>query len=170
MLAGGAVGYRTKYQQFIAHSTTDAEWVSACDIGKMCLYFRSILDDLGIPQHDVTVIYEDNRGALFMANAQQTSSRSRHIDFHEFALVQWVEQDLLLLKAIHLGDNCADALTKALAKQLFYWHNDTIMGKRILDHLVEYIAQESKYRAEADSRGMPVAGDLSFSEPKIKGG
>jgi hypothetical protein len=41
-------------------STTDAEWVSACDLGKMSLYFRSILHDLGLPQHDATIIYEDN--------------------------------------------------------------------------------------------------------------
>jgi hypothetical protein len=80
ILAGGAVGYKTRYQHQIAHSTTDAEWVSACDLGKMSLYFCSILHDLGLPQHDATIIYEDNRGALFMVNAQQTSSRTRHID------------------------------------------------------------------------------------------
>jgi hypothetical protein len=76
------------------------------DIGKMSLYFRSLLDDLGIPQFNATVIFEDNRGALFMANAQQTSPRTRHIDIREFALVDWVQQDLLIL------ENCRQLLRR----------------------------------------------------------
>ena len=125
------------------------------------------MDDLGIPQYDATIIYEDNRGALFMANAQQASSRTRHIDIREFALVQWVEQDLLLLAAIQTNDNCSDALTKALAKQLFYRHNDTIMGRRVPEHLIEYITNEPEYRGEAIFQGIPVVCDLSSSKPKI---
>jgi hypothetical protein len=108
----------------------------------MSLYFRSLLDDLGIPQFNATVIFEDNRGALFMANAQQTSPRTRHIDIREFALVDWVEQDLLILEAIKTADNCSDAMTKALAKVLFYCHNDTIMGRRTPDNLKPYLAAE----------------------------
>jgi len=70
MYAGGAVGYKCKYQDVIAHSSTEAEFTAACDAGKMILFFRSILDDLGYEQADATVLYEDN-GALMMANAQQ---------------------------------------------------------------------------------------------------
>ncbi len=104
MLAGGTVGYKSRYQHAIAHSTTETEWVSVVDMGKTSLYFRSILEDVGIPQHDATIIYEENRGALFMANAEQPTSRTRHIDIQEFALIDWVEQDLLILEAIATAD------------------------------------------------------------------
>lgn len=80
MLAGAAVGYKTKFQKAVALSSTEAEWVAACEVGKMILYFCSLLEDLGHPQQDATVMFEDNRGALFMANAQQASTRTRHID------------------------------------------------------------------------------------------
>jgi hypothetical protein len=73
MLAGGAVGYKTKFQHAIALSSTEGEFVSTCEVGKMILYFRSILNDLHIPQHEAITIFEDNRGALFMANTQQPS-------------------------------------------------------------------------------------------------
>ena len=109
----------------------------------MSLYFRSCLDDLNIPQYDATVIYEDNRGALFMANAQQTSPRTRHIDIREFALVDWVLQDLLILEGIKTADNCADTFTKALTRILFYRHNDTVMGRRIPAHLLPYLVQDT---------------------------
>lgn len=91
MLAGAAIGYKTRFQKAVALSSTEAEWVAACEVGKMILYFRSLLYDLGQPQHQATVMYEDNRGALYMANAQQTSTRTRHIDIKHFALVDWVE-------------------------------------------------------------------------------
>ncbi len=69
--AGGTVGYRAKYQDTIAHSSTKAELTAACDAGKLILYFRSFLQDLGIEHHQATILYEDYNGALMMANAQQ---------------------------------------------------------------------------------------------------
>ena len=131
MYAGGAVGYRCKYQDVIAHSSTEAEFTAACDAGKLILFFRSILEDLGFEQQDATVLYEDNHGALLMANAQQPTRRTRHMDIKKFALLDWVERDLMILKAIKTAENAADGMTKALAKQLFSRHADTIMGRRV---------------------------------------
>lgn len=64
MYAGGTVGYKTKYQDTIALSSTEAEFTAACDAAKMILFFRSLLDDLGIPQNQATILYEDNNGPL----------------------------------------------------------------------------------------------------------
>jgi hypothetical protein len=66
-----------------------------------------------------------------MANAQQPTRRTRHLDIKHFALLDWVERDLILLKTISTSDNAADAFTKPLSKQLFYRHYDTFMGRRI---------------------------------------
>jgi len=131
MYAGGVIGYKTKYQDTIALSSTEAEFTAACDAAKMILFFRSLLDDLGIEQRHSTVLYEDNNGALMMANAQQPTRRTRHMDIKKFALLSWVEQDLITLHRVNTSDNTADGMTKALAKQLFYRHSDTMMGRRI---------------------------------------
>lgn len=128
MVAGGVVGYKTKFQHAIALSSTEAKWVAACDTGRMILYYQALLDDLSIPQHQATIMFEDNWGALFMANAQQPSNRTRRIDIKTFALTDWVEQDLMLLMDVLTSENCADHLTKALPKTLFYRHTDTLMG------------------------------------------
>lgn len=64
-------------------------------------------------------MYEDNRGALHMANAQQPSARTRHTDIKSFALADWVERDLITLIDILSSDNCANHLTKALPKIYF---------------------------------------------------
>ncbi len=137
MLAGGAIAYKSKYQEVIALSTTEAEFIAACDAGKMILFFRSILEDLGVPQQTATVLYEDNNGALMMANAQQPTRRTRHMDIKYFSLLDWVERDMTILQGISTHDNAADAMTKFLPQQLFYRHMDTYMGKRIPKHITD---------------------------------
>ena len=130
MYAGGAIGYKTKYQDTIALSSTEAEFIAACDAAKLVLYFRSLLQELNIPQEDATVIYEDNRGALMMVAAGQPTKNSRHIDIKHYAILDWTERDLVALHSISTHDNASDGMTKPLAKQLFHRHSDTYMGRR----------------------------------------
>jgi hypothetical protein len=105
MLSGGAIGYKSKFQSIIAHSSTEAEFVAACDAAKIMLFFRSLLQDIGLEQLDATILFEDSNGALMMANAQQPTTQARHIDIKHFALLDWVEQDMLLLQPISTHDN-----------------------------------------------------------------
>jgi hypothetical protein len=119
MLSGGAIGYKSKFQTVIAHSSTEAEFVAPCDTAKMILFFCSLLQDIGLEQEEATVLFEDNNGALLMANAQQPTKRTRHINIKHFAILDWVEMDMLLLHDISMHDNTADAMTKPLMKQLF---------------------------------------------------
>ena len=132
MLAGGAIPYKSKFQDVIAPSSTEAEFVAACDAAKIILFFRSILDDLGIFQDDATVLFEDNNGALMMANTQQPTKGTRQIDIKHFSLLDWlldwVQRDLIILERITTHDNAADAMTNPLSKNLFYRHFDTYMG------------------------------------------
>jgi hypothetical protein len=97
----------------------------------MILFFRSLMAEIGVEQEHATVLFEDNNGVLLMANAQQPTKRTRHIDIKHFAVLDWVEQDLLILHSISTHDNAADAMTKPLTKTLFYHHYDTYMGLRI---------------------------------------
>ena len=133
-LAGGTISYKTKFQDTIALSSTEAEFIAACDAGKNCLYIRSILDDLDIPQEHATLVYEDNKAAIGMANAGRPTKRTKHVDTRYFALQSWVEQDLILLKSIPTKDNSSDALTKNTPRILFNRHMDYILGRRIPEY------------------------------------
>ena len=133
-MAGGTIMYKTKYQDIIATSTSEAEFIAACEAGKQILYIRSILDEIGLPQESATVLYEDNHGALLMANAQQPTKRTKHMDTRHFALQDWVERDLILLRRINTTDNHSDAMTKPLPRTLFYRHFDYILGKFVPEY------------------------------------
>ncbi len=130
-LAGGTILFKSKFQDIHALSSTEAEFTAAVEAGKYILYVRSILDEIGLPQDEATVLFEDNQGALLLANAQQPTRRTRHMDIKNFALQDWVKQDLLRLIRIATNDNYADVMTKATARTLFYRHMNYIMGKII---------------------------------------
>ena len=132
-LAGGTILYKTKFQDTIALSTTEAEFTAACDAGKSILYVRSILDEINIPQDYATTSYIDNNGALMMGNVQQPTRRTRHMDLKKFALLDWIKRDLILMKRVHTSLNGADTMTKQTGKQLFYRHYDYILGRVIPD-------------------------------------
>jgi len=62
------------------------------------------------------------RQQWFTAHGKCTTThykRTRHIDIKHFALLDWVEQDMLILQEISTHDNSADARTKPLTKNLF---------------------------------------------------
>jgi hypothetical protein len=57
------------------------------------------------------------------------------MDIKKFALLDWVEQDLLILRSIKTSENAADGLSKPLVKQLFHQHADTIMGRSVPNYV-----------------------------------
>ncbi len=127
-LAGGTIAYKTKFQPTVVLSTTEAEFMAACDVGGIFLFVRSILWDLDVPQEAATVAYEDNNGCTAMGNAQKLTTRTRHIDIKYFALCEWIKRDLIHLERIDTSINIADHLTKPLSKILFHRHADYLLG------------------------------------------
>ena len=134
-LAGGTIFYKTAFQVTVALTSTEAEFIAACEAAKIILYIRSILDDINVKQDTATTLYEDNQGALLMANSGQPTKRTRHMDTKHFALQQWVDLDLLTLKRIATADNESDGMTKNLGRTLFYRHMEYLMGKIIPEYV-----------------------------------
>ena len=128
-LAGAAIAWKCRVQPTVSLSSTEAEFLAASDAGKMALYLRSILDELDIPQRFATVRYEDTRGALLMASAAQPTIQSRHIEIRTYALLDWVERDLVSLEDVASGLNSSDILTKQTGPLLFARHVDNLSGR-----------------------------------------
>ena len=91
-LAGAPVAYCARYQPTIVMSTTESKFVAASNAGKLTLYLRSVLDQLGLDTSGAMPLYEDNTAAIAMANDQQPTRRTRHLDIRYFALLEWVKQ------------------------------------------------------------------------------
>ena len=53
-------------------------------------------------------MFADNSGAVLMADAAQPTKRTRHIDIRHFALLDWVENDLIALEKVATTENISD--------------------------------------------------------------
>ena len=142
-LAGGTILYKTRFQDTIALSFTEAEFNATVEVGKYILYVRTILKEIELEQIQATTLYKDNQGALLMANAQQPTKCTRHMAVKNFALQEWYEQDLIILERIHTKHNWADSLTKAHAKTLFYCHMNHIMGNIVPQYTCHTLGTDS---------------------------
>ena len=105
------------------------------------------MEDIGLEQTEATIIFEDNQGAIAMANAGKPTKRTRQIDTRHFAILSWVEQDLITLQRIPTGDNSSDAMTKNTPKILFNRHKDHIMGNNKPEYVRSYIVQHIHTRS-----------------------
>ena len=138
-LAGGVVLYKSLFQKSISLSSTEAEFYAAVAAGKYILYIRSIMSEIGMEQYEATTLFEDNQGALLMAQAGKPTKRTKHVDLKIFVLQDWVEHDLLAVKRINTADNPSDAFTKPLARTLFYRHTEFLMGKIIPQYAIPQV-------------------------------
>ena len=63
-----------------------------------------------------------------MANQQQPTKGTRHMQLKYFAIQEWVEKDLIYMRRITTEHNYADAMTKNLGRTKHHYHFDYIMG------------------------------------------
>ncbi len=79
MLNGAAVSWQSTRQQVTALSTAEAEYYAASIAGTDVTYMHRIMDDLGFPQQDPTVLWEDNMACIYMS---QTSVMYHKAEAH----------------------------------------------------------------------------------------
>jgi hypothetical protein len=67
MLNGGAVSWKSRRQDCVSLSTSEAEYVAAGQCGQEVYYMREILRDFGYAQTAPTHIYQDNLACVAMS-------------------------------------------------------------------------------------------------------
>ena len=144
MLNGAAVSWKSKRQSVVALSSAEAEFVAASSMVQEVIYARRLLEKLGFPQPEPTVIYKDNRtrlhrlvgpglGGLWQwVAATVPNTHKKHIDLREHFVYDAGKatslSKVLNLEAVASEDNVADLLTKPLAKALFQLLRKLLMG------------------------------------------
>jgi hypothetical protein len=120
--------YKTQLLPTVALLSTEAEYMGACNSGKMILFVWSVLWDLGVPQSAALILYAENDACIAMANAQNPTSCTRHMDIKYHVLCEWVECNLLVLSRVDTSVNMSDHFTKQLGPTLFRHHIENVMG------------------------------------------
>eukprot|EP00873_Tetraselmis_striata_P018760 jgi/Tetstr1/439024/TSEL_027516.t1 len=114
MLNGGAIGWNSKQQETTALSTTEAEYVALSRAAQNTVHFRQLLQDIHQQQQGPTIVYEDNQGAVKLANNPMASHRTKHIDIKHHYTRDLVDAGTISVTPIATTKMLADGLTKAL--------------------------------------------------------
>ena len=131
MCGGASVCWFSRTQKCVTFSTSEAEYVSLGDAVKELLFLRQgwrfMLHGKAMPCFPV---FEDNQGAVQLAQNPITNSNSKHIDVRRHFLRELVHQRDTKVVQVPSKFQHSDILTKALAFDLFAFHRKFLMNLR----------------------------------------
>jgi hypothetical protein len=125
----------SKLQTEVTLSTCESEYVALSQSLRDVIVLINIMTDLThhltftFPIPDVScTVFEDNAGALELANAPKIRPRTRHIalKYHHFR--EHVKQGTIIIKPVDTASQIADMFTKGLPHELFTKHRLRLMG------------------------------------------
>lgn len=122
---GNTVLWVTRKQNCVSLSSTEAELVALCSAVQDCLYFKRLLQDLGI-HFDRFKVYEDNQGCIAIINNPENNRRIKHIDLKYNFISENVKSGLILVEYINTRLQIADILTKGLPRIQFLEKCETL--------------------------------------------
>ena len=119
-LAGiGLVLAICKGQSTIARSTAEAEYRASGLAAVVVLDINEFLEEIGFPQSEPTIIYQDNQACIKMTKSLVCGSKSRHIKIEHHYIRELVSNKRVALVYCPTSEMVADLFTKNLPKQPF---------------------------------------------------
>ncbi|KAK4705093.1 hypothetical protein P7C70_g1119, partial [Phenoliferia sp. Uapishka_3] len=100
----------------VATSTCHAEYHALSKTGGSTFHTRQLMNELGFPQIDPTILYGDNQGSLAVANSTGSHKRSKPIDIKYHYIRELIERGEIKVAYISTKDNIADIMTKGLRR------------------------------------------------------
>ncbi|KAK9870289.1 hypothetical protein WA026_006376 [Henosepilachna vigintioctopunctata] len=126
LMNGGPVTWASRKQNTIALSTTESEYMAACDAAKEILWIKQFLLDIGESQNCFT-LNVDNQSAIKLINNPVFHRRSKHIDVRYNFIREKVEQKIIQINYVESSFQLADFLTKALSHNKFNFIRDSVL-------------------------------------------
>jgi Reverse transcriptase (RNA-dependent DNA polymerase) len=125
--AGCPLLWNSKLQTEVATSTTEAEYIALSQALREVIPIMSLLNEIRIrltksPSSKPMIrckAFEDNAGALELANAPKMRPRTKHINIKYHHFREHVAQKLISIHKIGTQDQIADVFTKPLKRKLF---------------------------------------------------
>jgi hypothetical protein len=128
-LGGAVIAWKTRVQSTVSLSTAESEFLAASDSGRLAIFIRDVMTELGQSKIQATTIYEDNDACIKLEDSSAPTRQTRHITIHDFALQDWTERDLVTLVSCPSNANASNMFTQQVGKILFTRHTDHISGR-----------------------------------------
>lgn len=118
LMAGAAISWVSRRQPTVAHSSTEAEYMSASDACRQIAWLRNFGIELGDDMEAPTLLCVDNHGAIFLSVNPAHDRRTKHVDIRYHYIREFIEQGRAEVYYVESAENVADILTKNVPLQL----------------------------------------------------
>lgn len=132
---GGPISWKCQRQAIVTLSTTEAEYVSGCELVKELLPTRETLIELGMINESPTKILIENQSTVKIAN-NECGQRTKHIDIRQKWLNEQTETKRIEVKHVRAERQAVDIFTKPLHKTKFINNRDMLMTMTALCTLI----------------------------------
>ncbi|CAM9650190.1 unnamed protein product, partial [Heterosigma akashiwo] len=125
-LGDAPIVWSSKLQGAVTTSTVEAEYLALRSAVKDIMWLRSLLAEMGCPQHEPTPVVEDNSACVEWANDMLVNKRNRHFHVSYHLAKEQVSLGTIRMFYIKTHDQVADILTKALNAANFERHQKVL--------------------------------------------
>ena len=117
-----------KKQDVTALSSTEAEFVATTEAAKEITWARLLLAELGFPQLQPTVLYEDNQSTIKLITSDSYRSKTKHIDVRYHYVREQFTGGTVTIEYLPTDEMTSDILTKSLGTGSFTYLRSKLLG------------------------------------------
>ena len=118
-LGGNLVTWRSKKQNVVSKSSTEAEFRAISKEIDEVLWLRHLLRDIKILYKEPIQLLSDNLSAIYLAHDPLYHDRVKHMDIDRFCIQEKLDGGIIEIKHAGTEDQVADILTKGLPTRIF---------------------------------------------------
>ena len=121
------VCWRSRGQKSVTLSTTEAEYVACSEVVKEVLFILQLLRHLQVKIQLLIHVHVDNIGAIFLAENQNSSDRTKHVDTRYHFVRQYIKDGIVLIEFVRSCDNDSDIFTKNTTSEIHHQHSEKLI-------------------------------------------
>lgn len=126
LLHGGPVAWGCKRQKCTSLSTTEPEYIAACESTREAVWLKRLLTELGLQETNPIPLLCDNQSAVRLVRNPDSHQRTKHIDVKYHYIRDQQEGGEINILYVDTNNQLADILTKPLAAARFNWLREEI--------------------------------------------
>ena len=159
------VAWKSTKQKMVTLSTTEAEYVAACDAAKEAMWLQQLLAELQvIDNSNVPTLNQDNQSAIFIEKNHSVKQRTKHIEIKYHFIRMFIQEGKLAVKYCPTNEMTADILTKPLSRKAFWKHRHSLTNMTAMDSA--WFEEECQHE---DANTSTVISDSTECQPQETG-
>jgi hypothetical protein len=124
---GVPVSWRSKGMKSVVLSTTEAEYVAVSEVVKEISFIVQLLKTMNIEVELPVKVHVDNIGAIWLANNQTTSERTKHVDIRAHFVREFITEGIIDIVFVKSEDNDSDIFNKNLRSVHHVTHSNKMV-------------------------------------------